>query len=802
VSDRLQSYRAKRDFAATPEPAPGPVAEAPRRASSQGLAFVVQKHAASRLHYDFRLEWGGVLLSWAVPKGPSLDPADKRMAIRTEDHPLSYGDFEGVIPQGHYGAGRVEIWDRGNWIPQGDVDAALAAGKLAFELHGRRLQGGFELIRTHRPGHRQEAWLLFKRRRDGASPLPPSAPIAPAHLLPERLPERLLPQLAVLATSVPPGGHWIFEHKFDGYRLCVRMEGTRVQLFTRGGHDWTDRMPALARALAALGPQEAWIDGELLAPGAVGGFGALQQALTHTPTKAVEFVAFDLPWFGGHDLRMQPLAARRALLRAWLQARPQPELRFSEALGEGGGEQAAALLQAAAAAQREGIVAKRADAPYRSTRDASWLKLKARRQQEFVIAGFSLRADDESAVGSLMLAVRDADGGWRSAGRVGTGWTLAAAKSLRSRLAALVVGKPLFAVAKGGRCGAPVQWVDPVLVAEVRFAERTTDGRVRHASFVAVREDKPSGEVVRERPSRRAAARSGLTHPDRVIDAESGLTKGQFAAYLEAAAPLLLRALRGRPVALLRAPGGVSGPLFFQKHPAHAAMPGVQALDPVLWLRHEALLSLPGVDALRSAAQMNVIEIHPWNALASDLMHPDRMVFDLDPGEGVDWPAVRDAALLTRSLLNELKLKAWLKTSGGRGLHLVVPIAPQHSFATVKAFSKAVVQHLAQVIPQRFVAVSGPSRRIGRIFVDYLRNGEGATTVGAYSPRARPGLGVSMPIEWEQLEATTGGAHWTVVDAGDWIERRKRDPWAGIWRSRQSLDRAMGVLGFKGLEPV
>ena len=888
---QLQHYRAKRDFARTPEPDGSNAAPA-----AGSLSFVVQMHHAGRLHYDFRLELDGVLLSWAVPKGPSLDPADKRMAVRTEDHPLAYAGFEGVIPPQQYGAGRVIVWDRGHWQPLGDPHSGLAQGKLGFSLHGHKLRGRWELIRLKTADERQAHWLLFKKRDHAARPrtefdvlqaLPDSvlqagAPqdiavgpaktgastrgrprdvdadtdtASPAGAVPAPLPDSLGPQLATAASALPAHGHWVFEDKLDGYRLLARIDAGGPRLFTRNGHDWTDRLPRLVQALTALGVASAWLDGEIVVRGPDGqpDFNRLQNAFDRHRTQAVDYVLFDLPYFEGHDLRNAPLAARRDLLCQLLQARGQPPLSFSSALGSGGPALAAQLLRDACAARREGLIAKRDDAPYRDARGTSWLKLKCQLRQAFVLAGYTLRSDDDSAIGSLLLAVHDMAGKLHSAGSVGTGWSRAQARQLLQQLQPLRAAEPPFDIPPPGpgrwarAARGAEDWLRPVQVAEVGFAEWTPTGQVRHAVFIALRNDKPATAVVRERPltedaggaadatdaadtaDKAGAAQASsalpappakrskvaavappaapappasprpprLSHPDRVVDAASGTTKLQLAQFFEAVADPLLAQLRGRPVALLRAPGGVAGPVFFQKHSGDAVIPGARDLPADLWPGHAPLLELASRSALQGAAQMNVLEFHPWNARSALIAKPDRMVFDLDPGEGVPWQAMQEAALLVRTLLDQLGLQSWLKTSGGKGLHLVVPLAARWPFDTVKGFSKAVVQHLAQTIPQRFVAKSGPANRRGRIFVDYLRNGEGATTVAAWSPRARPGLGVSMPVLWDELDSLTSAAQWTVANAAQRLDGPHVDSWATMAGSRQSLTAPMRALDFQ-----
>jgi bifunctional non-homologous end joining protein LigD len=828
--DGLQRYRAKRDFSATPEPEP---AKAARPRSGERPGFVVQKHAASRLHYDFRLELDGVLLSWAVPKGPSYDPADKRMAVRTEDHPLAYADFEGTIPAGHYGAGEVIVWDRGVWQPVGDPHRGLAQGKLAFDLAGHKLKGRWELVRMHKPGtERQEAWLLFKKRDADARPraefdvvtaLPDSvkgrAQAAPrkadgvARKAP--LPKTLAPQLATLASSAPTSGDWICEHKFDGYRLMARLARGRARLFTRGGLDWSSKLPHLVDELEALGIASAWLDGEIVlrtARAEQGDFNALQNAFDRgSGRQRIDYCLFDLPYFDGHDLRDTPLYARRELLRKLLEGTPAAHLQFSADLGG----DAPRVMQAACERRFEGVMAKRRDAPYRSARTDTWLKLKCHRRQEFVVGGFTDRSDAGGEIGSLLLGVHDAKGRLLHAGSVGTGWDTRAARGLHAQLAKLERATSPFddaAEAEPGqgrgprrRSGAP-RWVKPSLVVEVKFGEWTPAGRIRHASFVAVRGDKPARAIGREPSAAPPDAAPAdpvalhgikVSHPERVIDAKSGLTKLDLVRYYDSVAEWILPHLQGRPVALVRAPDGVAGTQFFQKHGEKIGIPGIHQLPTSLAPGEPALLEVRSHQALLGAAQMNVVEFHTWNATTRHIDKPDRMVFDLDPGEGVAWTAMQEAARLTRALLEQLGLRSWLKTSGGKGLHLVVPLAPRWDADTVKGLSHAVVLHLAQTIPQRFVARSGPANRVGKIFVDYLRNGQGATTVAAFSARARPGLGVSMPLPWDALDGLKRSDQWTIANAREALSLRKTDPWADYAGARQSLGAAMKALGFK-----
>ncbi len=820
TSNALADYHRMRDFAHTAEPR-GEVAP-----SGEHLSFVIQKHAARSLHYDFRLELDGTLKSWAVPKGPSLDPSVKRMAVQVEDHPLSYSDFEGTIPPKHYGAGTVIVWDRGGWSPVGDAREGLRDGHLKFDLAGEKLHGRWALVRMKpREGERQPSWLLMKERDDQAraaaefdvlTAQPDSVLNKPSRKRAAKvsLPATLAPQLATLVTAIPCGDDWLYEIKFDGYRLLIRVDGDSVRCFTRNGNDWSAKLPKLVDAIRARKLEPCWLDGEVvvLDEGGMPDFQALQNAFDSKRTAELTYFVFDLPFHDGADLRGLPLTERRSRLQALLAAQVHPKrqpqlIRFSDAFA---GEPAA-LLASARVAGLEGLIGKRKESTYRTgARSPDWVKLKTLLRQEFVIGGYTDPKGSRTGIGALLLGVHDAKGALRYAGNVGTGFDDRTLASLKHRLIKIAAAKSPFSDAPdkvGARGDMKPHWVTPTLLAEVSFAQWTGTGRIRHSVFHGLRDDKPAIKIVKEVPVKairaKAAARSAkhahLTHAERVIDATSGITKGELADYYDRVAPLMLPHLKARPVALVRAPAGAGGAQFFQKHADENALPGITLLDKALDPGHEALLVVASVKGLQSAAQMNVIEFHTWNMTARSAPKPDRMIFDLDPGEGVAWPAVREAAQLTRSFLAELGLKSELKTSGGKGLHVIVPLAPKHTWQTVRQFSQAIVVHMAQVVPQRFVAKSGPRNRIGKIFIDYLRNGWGATTAAAWSARARPGLGVSVPIDWSELVQVGGGAHWNVRNIDARLARGNA-PWGSLASSRQSLAKAMKVLNFKPTE--
>jgi bifunctional non-homologous end joining protein LigD len=839
----LARYNQKRNFGVTSEPAGVPAASQGER-SEKTLSFVIQKHWATRLHYDFRLELGGVLLSWAVPKGPSFDPKKMQMAVHVEDHPLSYATFEGTIPPKQYGAGKVIVWDRGSWEPVGDAAEGMAKGKLVFRLHGEKLAGLWELVRIAKPGDRQDPWMLFKKRDEWARPLaeydviaalPDSVVARPLGLVEVReprgaparaakgaateapaepdlgaavkaaLPARLEPQLATLAAAAPPGP-WLVETKFDGYRIMARIENGKAQLITRGGHDWTKKMKPLALAIETLGIASAWLDGEIvvMSPAGLPDFNALQNAIDSAAGEAIEYFVFDLPFHDGRDLRQVPLRSRRALLQRLLEASAGERIHLSQTFDAA----PAQMLEAARLMQLEGIILKRPDAPYVSRRSETWLKLKCALRQEFVVCGFTDRAGAANEVGSLLLGTYE-KGELTYSGNVGTGWGAKAGRDLHVRLVELERDTPTLSIASiqpgrwSRRTAGAERWVEPELVVEVSFREWTPEGHIRHAVFEAVRSDKPAKAVSREiapqaSAAAPAAAATGIkvTHPERVIDSSTGLTKLALFRYYDSIAERILPHLKDRPVSLVRAPEGIEGELFFQKHP-ETKVPGLRALDTKLWPGHAALLGIDTREALLAAAQMNTIELHTWNSTTKRIDQPDRMIFDLDPGEGVSWAQVQEAAILTRAILTELALESWLKTSGGKGLHVVVPLAPKLGYDVVKRFSQAIVQHLAKTIPERFVAKSGGANRVGRVFVDYLRNGHGQTTAAAFSARSRPGLGVSMPVSWEQLMQLKGGGQWTIQTAREYLSFEQADPWAGYWQSKQTLTAGMKTLGFE-----
>ncbi|MCK6188051.1 DNA ligase D [Pseudomonas sp. EYE_354] len=815
----LSEYNRKRDFEITAEPSGSAPA---RKHKASALSFVIQKHAARNLHYDFRLELDGVLKSWAVPKGPSLDPSQKRLAVHVEDHPLSYGSFEGSIPPGQYGAGDVIVWDRGVWQPHDDPHQAYAAGKLKFSLVGEKLAGDWALVRTRLHGSGdKEQWLLIKEKDEQARPAddydivqaqPDSvlsdatigapkgrkkaAKVAKAKPAATALPEQFSPQLATLVDR-PPEGDWQYEIKFDGYRMLARIRDGEVRLFTRNGHDWTERLPRQAKALQALKLKDSWLDGEVVSLNGEGlpDFQALQSAFDIGRSLDIVYYVFDAPFLKGQDMRQRPVEERRAALKAALSASKSKLLRFSEAFAAHHRD----IFESACDLALEGVIGKRLGSPYVSSRSTDWIKLKCRLRQEFVIVGYTRPQGSRTGFGALLLAVND-DNGLVYAGRVGTGFDHASLASIYKQLRTLEretspLQKTLTSTQARG-----VHWVEPTLVGEVQFAEWTREGVVRQAAFVSMRTDKPAAQIVHEQPrkakslntpaTKKATGGVTITHPERIIDKQSGTQKQALAQFYQAISDWILPFLRQRPVSLLRAPEGVEGEQFFQKHTERLSIPHITQLDPALDPGHARLMEIGSAQALLGAVQMGTIELHTWGATYDKIDTPDLFVLDLDPDPALPWKSMLEAAQLTLSVLDDLGLEAFVKTSGGKGLHLVVPLARRDDWDTVKAFAKAIAQFMTQQLPERFTATSGPKNRVGKIFIDYLRNARGASTVAAYSVRARPGLPVSVPISREELKGLRGAQQWTVANLQQRLQRLKDDPWAG-YAHRQKISKKM-----------
>lgn len=895
----LQEYKRKRNFKATPEPA-GKVK--PKKKTKGKNSFVIQKHAATRLHYDFRLEMEGVLRSWAVPKGPSLDPAEKRLAVHVEDHPLDYGTFEGIIPKGQYGGGTVLLWDRGTWEPDGDPVAGYKKGHLKFRLDGEKLQGGWNLVRIggRRGGDEdKENWLLIKEKDDEARPgsgeaiteerpesvatgrsldeiaadsdqvwqsnraektaagfkqkiaakvakaakkpaakkKPAASPSAfdPSGLAGARkaaMPSELEPQLATLVDETPRGEEWLHEIKLDGYRVLCFVEDGETRIVTRNGKDWTDRFAPIAKAAGKLPVRAAILDGEVvvLEPNGTTSFQALQNALTDNRDRDLVYFAFDLLYLDGYDIRKTPLIGRKEALAAVVDG--QETIRYSDHVA-GDGE---SFYRQACSFALEGIISKRADLPYHSGRNKGWLKVKCLKRQEFVIVGFTDPEGSRVGFGALWLAVHE-DGELVAAGKVGTGFDARLLKDLRKRMDKMVVPKPAFKNPPRGAEARRSHWIRPELVGEVAFTEWTREGILRHPTFQGLREDKSPKEVVRERPqepppeakvasAKRPAAKkvktatapkrgpkppvhpapeevalsasgkkkevgiSGVrfTNPEKVLYPDQGVTKKDLAVYYSRIADWILPYVVDRPLTLVRCPEGQARQCFYQKHIGEHVPKSVRRVDVGDEEPYGAIGSLEG---LLSLVQMGVLEIHIWGSHRDKIEQPDYVVFDLDPDEGLGWDRVVEGALKVRDFLTGLGLKTFLKTTGGKGLHVVLPLTRKLDWDQVKAFTKGVADTIVAAEPSRYTSKLPKASRKGKVFIDYLRNGRGATSIAAYSTRSRPGAPVSAPLFWEELETDVRANTYTVRNLPERLESLPADPWEGFNKVRQSLTAAM-----------
>jgi bifunctional non-homologous end joining protein LigD len=886
VDEQLGRYRSMRDFKITKEPSGSAKA---KLSDKQLLPFVIQKHAASHLHYDFRLGWNGVLKSWAVSKGPSYVTADKRLAVQVEDHPIEYGGFEGIIPKGQYGGGTVMVWDQGTWEPQAghtDVDEGLRTGSLKFILHGTKMKGKWALIRMGGKfaNERKPNWLLIKEhdefertkddagiteeapdsvvtgrsleeiaksedhvwnsketakgnawyRNDGAGVSDREAgkgKVSPAKgpalrqraaadftsvlkkLPKEKLPDFVAPELALQSTTPPSGDGWLHELKLDGYRVQARKDGTKVQLLTRTGLDWTHRMKTIANLVAALPVERAILDGEVVVLGDDGttSFADLQAAFQEGVRKPLTYFAFDLLHLNGHSLRGLPLVERKKVLERVV-ASDEEFLRFSEHLVGRGDE----VFRSACALRAEGIISKRATSKYSSGRGGDWLKLKCVHEQEFVVGGFTLPSNGSHGVGALLLGYYDGKK-LIYAGRTGTGFTQKTHTSLRNQLDKLRKAETPFenppAEARRGAI-----WVRPELVAQVSFATWTADHLVRQAAFKGLREDKPANEVRREEPgvaprprgtehashvatasvaakvttakTKAATKLSGehapvrLTHPQKILDARSHLTKQQLADYYWAIASHMLPHVEGRPVSLVRCPDGSEKPCFYQKHVNHMLPPGIGPVDvpDKKTGEIEPYITLSSAEALAGLAQMGVLEVHPWGSRNDDLEHPDRIIIDLDPDAEIAWARLAESAGDVRKQLKKMGLESFLKSTGGKGLHVVVPIVAEYDWLVIKQLAHAFVLQMEKEEPALYLTKMSKAARKGRIFLDYLRNERGATAVAAFSPRARAGAPVSLPLDWSDLKlAERPVVH--VADFEEWKGRLSRDPWRQFFKT-------------------
>ena len=921
VDQQLARYRAMRDFAMTAEPS-GSASEKAKTKSE--LPFVVQKHAATRLHYDFRLGWRGVLKSWAVTKGPSYVVADKRLAVEVEDHPIEYGGFEGTIPKGQYGGGTVMVWDQGTWEPVTDVDEGLRTGQLKFILHGQKLDGHWALIRMKgdRFGEKgKNNWLLIKehdeyertandpaitdeapdsavtgrsleqiaaaedhvwnshvtekkapanrsrltRRPSALKAQSPGRLVPPdreslLHDLPkEKMPAFIPPALASPVAEPPEGEDWLHELKLDGYRIQVHVDEKdgkrRARLFTRKGLDWTHRMRGIAEAVAELPVHAAILDGEVVVLNEQGGssFADLQAAFDEGAAHPLTYFAFDLLHLDGHNTRNLPLDRRKAILEGLLQEHGDDTIRYSSHLRAHGG----AMFRRACEMGAEGIVSKLANSPYRSERSHAWLKSKCVLQQEFVVGGFTPLSTGGHGIGSLLLGYYK-NGKLIYAGRAGTGFTRKTHEMLRDRLDALRQAKSFFEQTPA-EAKKDAVWVKPTTVIEARFATWTNDNLVRQAAFLGLREDKDPKEVVRETtgavpkssrksqhsspqshaaetkpapefekqvskqtarhaaPTRTAAkiesgevaptapksrsdralvAGVSISHPDKILDEESRLTKRQLADYYDAVADHLLPHIASRPLSIVRCPEGSGKPCFFQKHVGMGVSKGIDSV-PVIAKKGtapEQYITLSTREGLVGLAQMGVLELHPWGSSNKTLEQPDRIIIDLDPDPTLPWRRLVASAVEVRELMKHLGLESFVKSTGGKGIHVVAPIEPKHEWPEIKTFAHHFVLMMERANPKLYLTKMTKAARTGKIFLDYLRNERGATAVAPYSPRARAGARVAMPLTWAELERTDP-KQFAVANFDQWKARLKRDPWLRMQEVRQQLtSRALSAV--------
>ncbi|MBI1275523.1 DNA ligase D [bacterium] len=840
---KLSLYNKKRDFKKTAEPS-GKVAR-----STSGFSYLIQKHAATRLHYDFRLELDGVLKSWAVTRGPSLDPADKRLAVEVEDHPVAYGDFEGTIPKGEYGGGTVMLWDQGSWEPLGDPKKDLKNGSLKFRLKGKRLKGEWALVRMKaRPQDKgRNNWLLIKhddayakrgqgeayleknntsittkRKMDAiaqardrvwgktesaSKPATKKKPVKTKKA--SKLPNFIAPQLATLVTEMPTGKEWIHEVKFDGYRVLAYLNDGTVTMYTRNGLDWTKKFGPVPGELAKLDCYNAILDGELVALNDkhISSFSALKQSLSESGDD-LTYYAFDLLYLNGEDLRTLPLLARKKQLSALLDKRTHAKIFLSEHFSSHDDS----FYQKACSLSLEGVISKRADAPYHSGRGGDWLKTKCHKRQEFVIGGYTSSTASASMIGSLLLGYYEGKD-FVYAGRVGTGFDHKMAHELMKTLKKLTrKTMPYTKYSDAGRRGPGwkrgVFWTEPKLVCEVEFTEWTEDGALRHPSFQGMREDKPANKITRDIPiapkqaaKKTAATRSPhrivksepviddnvtLTHPEKVLFPNQHYTKQDLSDYYQKVAEWMLPYVANRGLSLVRCPSGSTKPCFFQRHADKGLSPHIRTLK-IGPKTHDPYLVIDDAEGLQALVQMGVLETHIWGSKANEADRPDFIVFDLDPDPSVAFTIVKKAALAFRARLKKLKLESFVKTTGGKGLHVVVPITPKLNWDDAKAWARRFAQMVEDEDPDHFTTNMRKVERKNRIFIDYLRNGETATAIAPYSTRARDGAPVSVPLTWKELPKVKAANQWNIDSLPKRLAKLRTDPWEDFLHTKQTL---------------
>lgn len=762
----LKTYQKKRNFKKTTEP----YGEIPANKSSK-LIFVVQEHHARRLHYDFRLEYDGVLKSWAVPKGPSLNPKDKRLAVQTEDHPLEYAKFHGKIPEGEYGAGEVFIWDKGSWEPESeDAGAALQKGELKFKLNGKKLKGSFVLVRT-RLGRDQKKnnWLLIKHREEkGVERQDP-------------WPGFIQPQLPRLVTTVPEEeGTWFHEMKYDGYRIQGHLQHGVGTLYTRNGLDWSNYFPHILNTLEKMGAHDAIFDGEIVALDEVGRshFQKLQNTLKSKNDKGLVYYIFDLLYLDGEDLRSKTLAERKELLKSLLK-KDSKNIKYSEHVTEEGHD----FFTVSCDHKLEGVVSKLSDSPYRSGRNDLWVKTKCSERQEFVIGGWTGPQGGRTGLGALLLGVYDKDR-LRYVGKVGTGFSRKSLSTIKDILKKIERSSTPFHV-KSPK-GKEIHWVKPEKICEVSFGNWTQEGMLRSPVFQGLRDDKAPIEIHKEKAS--MLKLRNITSPDKILFTKEKITKLMIADYYENVSKVMLPYVKNRPLSLVRCPQGSEGTCFFQKHISGNVPKSLHTFDVKEEKGEGTYLTINSASGLRELVQLNAFEIHIWNCHYQDYLSPDQIVMDFDPGPGVPWNDVKGAAFELKDILDDLGLKSFVKVTGGKGLHVHIPVAPIYNWEQIKVFAQTLALQMVAQNSRKYVANMAKNKRVKKIFIDYLRNGYGATAVAPYSLRARSTSAVALPITWTELKKVKSSDEFTLEKALKKVKGRKKDPWEGMMKLKQKID--------------
>lgn len=763
----LQEYKRKRNFKKTAEPI-----AALKKTKQKKLIFVIQEHHASHLHWDFRLEWDGVLKSWAVPKGPSLDPAVKRLAVEVEDHPIEYAKFQGTIPEGEYGGGEVFTWDKGLWIPKGDVDVGLKKGRLEFTLKGSRLHGAWVLVRTSRSSGKKNQWLLIKRHDEYVE-----EPKEKLGFIP--------PQLATLVERPPQGEDWVHEIKFDGYRVQAHFDKRSIRLFTRSGQDWTEKYPAIAKDIQKLKVESAIFDGEIVALDEQGksNFQKLQNAMKSNDQKSLRYFVFDLLYLNGEDLREKTLWERKDLLAEILEPHKKSTVLYSEHFevdGDG-------FLKASCDLKLEGIVSKKLDSTYVSRRTESWVKAKCKQRQEFVIGGYTEGQGSRVGFGALLLGIYE-NGRLKYVGKCGTGFDQNLLVDIKKKLKKREIEDSPFDL-KSPR-EPRVHWVRPELAAEVNFANWTDEGILRVPVFQGLREDKPASEIHKEVPKEKRTKKSReltLTHPDKIIYKKEKITKLDLASYFQEVSSFMLPHISNRPLTLVRCPQGHYKSCFYQKHYQAGVPPGIFPVMVKEDKREQPYMAVDSEEGLIALVQMGAVEVHLRNSRADKLDNPDQFVMDFDPGPQVPWQQVIDGVLEMKEMLEGLKLKSFVKTTGGKGLHIHVPIEPLYSWQQIKDLTATLAKEMVSRHPDLYVDKMAKNIRHKKIFVDYLRNSSGATAIAPYSTRAKELSAVAMPIEWSEVESLTSGNQFTLKKALDKVKKRQRDPWREYFKTHQKI---------------